>query len=343
MVSISDVAKRAGVSPTTVSHTLSGKRVVSEEVRRRVTDAMRELGYVPSRAAQNLAHGRSRLIALVVPDIANGFFAELARGVEQTAIDASYNVVLCTTGFDHAREVFYLEMIRSRAVDGIVYAAGAPPTTSQLSALLGDLPLVLVDEEVPGSAAPAIVSDNHEGGRLAARHLFDLGHREAVALVAAGELASSRKRWDGFREVWEAETGSTPAVATGGFTAEGGASAVEQVLDRLVDGPATAVFAVNDLMALGAIERMERAGLSVPADVSVVGFDDTPAARYARPKLTTIRQDVAGLGRRACTTLVTALQAPSDEPQPHGQVMPVEQVLPVELVVRESTSERVHP
>lgn len=330
MVSIADVAAHAGVSPTTVSHTLSGKRKVSDQVRARVLAAMAELGYVPSRSAQNLARGATRIIALVVPDISNGFFAELAKGVEQTAILSGYNVLLCTTGFDHARELLYLEMLKSRAVDGVVYSAGSPPSNSELSRVLGDLPLVLVDEEIPGATATAIVSDNRDGGRLAAEHLLALGHRRGVVLAANDELVSSALRVEGFASAWTAH-GADFVVASGGFTEEGGREAVLPYLDALRSGERSCVFAANDLMALGAMDALRSAGLDVPADVSVVGFDDIAPARYSRPGLTTVRQDVGTLGSTAASILVDALAAGH---RPDG----AHTVVPVEFIARESTA-----
>lgn len=334
MVSIADVASRAGVSPTTVSHALSGKRKVSESVRDRVERAMQELGYVPSRTAQSLASGRTRIIGLIVPDISNEFFAELTRGVEMAAVDRGYNVILCTTGFDHAREVHYLTMIRSRAVDGLVYAAGSPPTNSELGDILGNLPLVLVDEEVPGSDAPSFVSDNLTGGRMLAEHLLSLGHRRAVVLAAEGDLVSSDQRVRGFREAWTAAGAEAPPVHTGSFTAEGGRSAIAPHISSLLADDVTAVFAANDLMALGAIEELEQHGVAIPTDLSVVGFDDITAGRFARPRLTTVRQNVAELGARAIEALVAQLDDAAYAPS-----APAERtVLPVTLTVRESSA-----
>ncbi|MCW8220074.1 LacI family DNA-binding transcriptional regulator [Streptomyces griseolus] len=147
-VSIGDVARLAGVSRTTVSHVISGKRPVSDAVEDRVRSAMTELGYAPSRMAQNLASGTTRTMGLLVPDIGNGFFADIAKGVERTAIAGGYNMLLCNTGWNLERELFYLETLKSRAVDGVVYAAGVPAATSQLTGLLGGLPVVAVDEEL---------------------------------------------------------------------------------------------------------------------------------------------------------------------------------------------------
>ncbi len=331
MVSIADVASLAGVSPTTVSHALSGKRKVSPAVQARVRAAVEELGYTPGRSAQSLASGRTRILGLLVPDIGNTYFAELAQGVEQSATAGGYNVLLCTTGFDHERERHALEMIRSRAVDGVVYAAGSPPSTSELAQLLGDLPLVLVDEEIPGADATAFVSDNFEGGRLAAEHLAGLGHRNALVLEANGDLMSSTERVRGFTKAWATIGAPAPCIAGGGFTHEGGRAAIEPFIERFAKGELTALFAVNDLMALGAMDRLRAAGVETPGEVSIVGFDDIKPARYVNPRLTTIRQDVGGLGGSAVNALIAALDRDAPLDGRHH-------VYPVELIERESTA-----
>src|SRR5690606_17797192 len=152
------------------------------------------------------------------------------------------------TGFDHAREKHALEMIRSRAVDGVVYAAGAPPSNSELARLLGDLPLVLVDEEVPGAEATAFVSDNFEGGRLVAEHLLELGHRDVLVLEANANLVSSRERVRGFTEVWTAAGAPAPRIVSGGFTHQGGQAAIAPFGAAFAAGEFTGLFAANDLM-----------------------------------------------------------------------------------------------
>lgn len=331
MVSIADVAARAQVSPTTVSHTISGKRKVSQKVRVKVLAAMEDLGYVPSRSAQNLASGRTRLIGLIVPDIGNEYFAELTRGVEVAAVDRGYNVILCTTGFDLERERLYLSTLRSRAVDGLVYAAGAPPKGTELRKILGDLPTVLVDEQVPESSIPAVMSDNHAGGCLAARHLIALGHHHAVVLGAERDPVSSAERVRGFCETWREAAGSEPVVLSGSFTAQGGRDAVGSHLEALRADNITAIFAVNDLMALGAIEALEDVGVRFPEDMSIVGFDGISAGRFARPRLTTVRQDVGRLGARAVHRLISSLES-EEELQTHVEI------LPVSLSVRDSTT-----
>lgn len=328
MVSIADVAAKAGVSPTTVSHAISGKRKVSEDVKHRVVQAMAALDYVPSRSAQSLALGATRILAVLVPDIGNGFFAKLVKGAEAAAIERGYNILVCGTGYDHAREVQYLEMIRSRAVDGVIYTAGEPPTEVELSEVLGSMPTVLVDEEIAGAEHASVVSDNEHGGRLAAEHLLRLGHRSALVLGVSGVIGSRRAA--GFADAWRAGGGQAIEFTFGSVTAESGRTSAAAYVERIAGGEITAVFASSDLMALGAMELLREHGLSVPSDVSFVGFDDSPDARYCSPALTTVRQDVLGLGTHAVSMLIDELEGSSSG---HAHV-----VLPVQLIERDSAA-----
>lgn len=326
MVSIADVAEKAGVSQTTVSHALSGKRKVSDAVKQRVEAAMAALDYVPSRSAQNLALGMTRILAVLVPDIGNGYFAQLAKGAEAAAIARGYNILVCGTGYDNAREVQYLEMIHSRAVDGVIYTAGEPPTEAELSRVLGGMPTVLVDEEIEGAELASVVSDNEHGGKLAAEHLLALGHRSVLVLGVTGVVGTRRAA--GFRAAWTAGGGDPLEHTLGSVTAESGRECIAPYVERIRNGEFSAVFAGSDLMALGAIEVLREQGLTVPRDVSFVGFDDSTDARYASPALTTVRQDVLGLGGRAVTMLIDELEGITTETQ--------HIVLPVELIERES-------
>jgi len=325
---MADVAKAAGVSITTVSHALSGARQVSEDVRRRVHAAMDELGYVPSRAARNLATGNSHVIGLLVPDIGNSFFAELAKGAERAAIDRGYNMILGNTDFDHARDILYLEAIRSRAIDGLLYAAGSQVTTTEISRSLGDVPLVLVDEEVDGVEAPLVISDNAHGSELVAEHLRDLGHSHALVIGAAPGLRSGESRQRGFVERWRA-SGGIVHIVEGGFTEAGGRLALESARN-LIEGGVTAVFAVNDVMALAAIATLQEWGLSVPEHISVVGFDDIEVARHVTPGLTTVSQHAYSLGTTAAQLLI-------DQLEDGGKTVTARTTLGVEFVERRST------
>jgi DNA-binding LacI/PurR family transcriptional regulator len=328
-VSIADVAQSAGVSRTTVSHVLSGNRPVSEAVSVRVRAAMSDLGYVPSRTARNLARGSTQTIGLLLPDISNSFFADLAKGVEATCIESGFNVLLCNTGWNREREVFYLETLRSRAVDGVLYASGATPVPSTLEELLSGLPVVAVDEALPGVTVTSVSSDNRQGGRIAAEHLLSLGHRGAAVIGVNRELASSAQRLDGFQRQWRKTTGERAQVIAGSFDEDSGARAAAELVPAIRAGQVTAIFATNDLNALGAMTILRNAEIGVPEDCSIIGFDDFIAARHAFPPLTTIRQDATQMGTRAAHALLTQLSG--EEAQRHT-------VLAVELVVRNSTA-----
>ncbi len=321
--SIHQVARRIGVSPTTVSHALSGNRPVNAQTAARVREVVAELGYVPATTARNLRAGRTAVIGLILPDIANTFFSRLARGVEDAANAEGFSIILCDTDFDTAREDRYLDLLRSRFIDGLVYIAGSQAGTRRLGALVSSFPVVLADEDVadlPG--AGRVSADHQQGGRLAGSHLRTLGHRDALVIPGPPGLRSSEDRIIGFREHFP-----DPTVTVGDFTESSGYRAVQ---NALADGVVfTAVFALNDLMAIGAIAALRDAGLDVPGAVSVVGYDDIPLVDRLSPSLTTIRQPAYEIGRLATEQLIGRLN--DDTPF-------VEATLPVELVVRGSTA-----
>jgi LacI family transcriptional regulator len=327
--SIGDVARLAGVSRTTVSHVISGKRPVSKAVANRVRQAVDALGYVPSRAAQNLSRGTTRAVGLLVPDIANGFFADLAKGAEWALTERGYSMVLCNAGFSFERELFYLEMLKSHAVDGVVYAAGVPTKSSELTGVLAGLPVVAADEELGDTAACTVVSDNAAGGRVVADHLTGLGHERGLVIGVNRWLASAMQRVTGFTDGWRRRTGADPDIAYGSFDEDCGYRTACDHLAKITSGRVTALFAVNDLAALGAMRALAEHGLQVPRDCSVVGFDDIYTARHVRPALTTVRQDAVGLGSAAARALLDVLAGTTVEPR---------LVLDVALVERDTTA-----
>lgn len=324
-ISIRDIAAAAGVSPSTVSQVISGKRPVSAATAERVQQAMSRSGYVPSRAAQMLRSGLSRTIGLLVPDVRNSFFADLARGVEDRALDMGYNVVLGNTGFDRDRERRYLDLVRSRSIDGLVYAAGAPPARRFLRSIEQEIPIVLADEEVPGFRSALILSDHHEGGRIVGAHLWEHGHTRVLVVTGPAGLLSSTRRLAGFQEGF---VGVGNEVDIGDFHEQSGYAAVlRHAIGRRF--PFSAIFALNDLMAAGAIQALSSLGLRVPDDVSVVGYDDIPLARQLTPALTTIAQPAYEIGQAAAGQLLRGVI----EGRP---IHPSTHVLDVSLIVRDS-------
>jgi LacI family transcriptional regulator len=244
---------------------------------------------------------------MMVPDICNVFFAELVRAVEDECYRQGYSLVLCNSDDDPAKQVAYLRTLMSKRVDGLVLiAAGADAELARLLAT-SSLPLVVVDREIEGVTADLVEVDHEHGGYLAARHLLDLGHRDIAAIAGPTDIAVSRQRVYGFeralRETKAPRRGEYLVHAS--FTTQGGYEAAKRLL--ALAQPPTAIFACNDLLALGAIRAAREARRKVPEDLSVVGFDDIALAAFVSPRLTTIRQPKARIGELAAQLLIARI------------------------------------
>jgi DNA-binding LacI/PurR family transcriptional regulator len=327
MATIKDVAREAGVSISTVSHSLSGKRPISEPTRRRVLEAVERLGYRPNWNARSLVSGRTRVIGLVVADISNPFYPTAARGVEDVAIERDYSLVICSTDGNERREREYIDVLEARQVDGIVYMAGLG-SNRRLAELVarGGIPVVTADERLRDLDLPGVFLMNERAGAMVADHLAALGHTRLGFIGGPRHLPTVGERLAGFA-AGAASHGL--ALADGWVTyadnrAEGGQLAAAVLM--ALDVPPTAVFVANDMMALGVLEYCRSAGLAVPGDLSVVGVDDLPVARLMG--LTTIHQPMYEIGSTAARLLFGILE--SDD-------RPATVLLQPELVVRTST------
>ncbi len=325
-----DVAARAGVTPSTVSYVVNnGPRSVSTAARERVLKAIDELGYQPSDIARSLRSQRSMTLGLVIPNTANPFYADVARAVEEVGFEHGYTVFLCHSSHLPERERRYAEMLRAKHVDGAIFH----PTTADLRplALLSQagIQAVVLERSVPGFHC--FVADERHGGYLATHHLLSLGHRRIGCIVRTGDLTSSAARVEGYRAAL-AEAGlplDERLTVESDFGFAAGAAAVRQLL-QLPDRP-TALVTHNDIIAIGAIKATVDSGLRVPADLSVVGYDDIAQAAYAVPALTTIAYPKHRMGRAAAKLLLSLLA--DEETLPPATI-----VLPVQLVVRDSTA-----
>jgi LacI family transcriptional regulator len=332
---IGDVARRAGVSTATVSRVLSGLGRARPETRDRVAMAARELDYRPSGIARSLKLRTTRTIGLIVTDIENPYFPELVRAIEDAARAEGYAVLLCNASNDPEREAGYLDLLVERRVDGIVIAASALGAHHREWLAQAPLPVVLVNTVARGIAMPAVTSDNRAGGRQAIDHLLGLGHRRIGHLTAPRNL-DAPERLAGARAAMAAarSTRESLVVVAGDPGVAGGEEAMGDLLDRAAD--VTAVFAYNDLMAIGAMRAIRARGRRVPQDISVVGFDDVALAAYVDPPLTTIVQSTAEMGRWAFDRLGRLLSRPS--PPGNARVDRAVVRLPVRLEIRESTA-----
>lgn len=310
MANIKDVAQHAEVSVTTVSHVVNGTRFVSEIARQRVEEAVRQLGYVPSAVARSLKHNTTRTFGMVIPNNSNPYFAEIIRGVEDRCFAAGYNVILCNSNDDPERQAAYLRVLAEKRVDGLVLVASGSDSVVQAS--LGDIktPLVLLDREVTGMAICDLVEVNHTvGGEIATRHLLELGHPRVACISGPPGLSPSSQRRAGWKQALEQGRVERKEsdLARGDFTARGGYLAM-QVLLRRKPRPA-AVFVCNDLMAFGALNAAREAGIRVPEQLSIVGFDDIELAAFSAPPLTTVVQPKLQIGTLAAELLLERVEA----------------------------------
>lgn len=328
MPTIIDVAAVAGVSTATVSRVLSQPERVAESTRLRVLKVVQSLGYAPNVAARTLRTLRAAKILLTVPDISNPFFASIIRGAEEAARDAGYAVVVGDTRHDPQVEDQYAEMLSRREVDGLIFLGHRLP--DNLSPLLSRpgvaAPVVNGCEYSPDLGVPSVHIDNAAAAGDAVEHLIELGHRDIG--IITGPLISpiSRDRLSGAMEAAERHgLKDRLQVRTGDYSAK---LAFELAGDLLAQN-VSAIFCFSDEMAMGAISAIGHAGLTCPGDVSVVGFDDLPTARFFQPALTTIAQPKGLIGQRTVELLVEILRDPAS---------PVRQItLPHELIVRDST------
>jgi LacI family transcriptional regulator len=329
---IHDVAKKAGVSASTVSHVINQTRHVSDQTRQRVLAIMEEMDYQPNRLARSLRNRRTHTFGVLLPNSANPFFAQVLLGIETECYDHEYNVILGNANDEPQRELAYLEILLSKQVDGVLlvstgaYGEALDLLTSRKA------PVVMVDRS-PGEGYESfqidtVFTQNAEGGRMATEYLLNLGHTRVGCISGPSLLTSSASRVTGYHSALSQAglPADSSLVITGDFQHESGYRACQQLL--ALPEPPTALFVCNDLMAVGAISAIHDAGMLVPNDISVIGFDDIPLASFTFPRLTTISQPAQDLGRLAARLLVERIQNPQAPAQHHR--------LPVRLIERDS-------
>jgi DNA-binding LacI/PurR family transcriptional regulator len=324
---MTDVAKLAGVSHQTVSRVLNGSPQVRAETRERVLLAMQELDYHPNSAARALVTGRSRTLGVVSFDTTLFGPASTLYAIERAAHDAGYFITIVSLeALDRASVLSAVERLRMQGVDGVLVIAPLEGSRDALVALPRDAPLVVV-EAGPADTLPVVAVDQIAGSSLATQHLLDLGHPTVVHIAGRPDFLEAAQRIDGWRATLEAAGADVPPVLVGDWSARTG----YELGRRLVrEGGVTAIFVANDQMALGVLRALHEAGIEIPRQVSVVGFDDIPEAQYYTPPLTTIRQDFAEIGRRSLRLMLDMVETGAAPAAP-ALVMP-------ELVLRSSTA-----
>jgi LacI family transcriptional regulator len=328
-VTIIDIAKRAGVSKSTVSLVISGSPLVKAETRRRVASIADELGYVYNRGAANLRTARSNIVGMVINDLTNPFFAELAVGIEGALQGSGYIPVMANTGENLARQAQVFRTMREHNVAGMILCPAVGTDREALKPIASaGIPIVLAMRRVPGAEICAVVPNNREGARRAVEHLARLGHTRLAFLGGIASMSAFGERSGGFREAVE-RAGlilSPDCLIEALPTKAGGAAAMNQALSMPLRP--TAALCFNDIVAIGAIHALSRQGLKAGEDFAIVGFDDIAEASQMAPPLTTIAVDAKGLGERAARMLLRQIETGSPRIEIH--------VGEARLVVRES-------
>jgi Transcriptional regulators len=305
---IHDVAARAGVSVATVSRVLNGKALVREETSRHVTAAVKSLRYVPNVAARSLSIRCSQTIGIVLPDVHGEFFSEVIRGIDLAARREGYHILVSGSHSDPDQMMKVVDTMRGR-VDGLVIMAPDVPPALLDEVCGRELAVVLLNAS--GAHCDAITIDNYGGAQAMMRHLHELGHTHIAFVRGPEKNADARERLRGYRQTMRSLDASWRRALeyAGDFTEESGFAAGRRIAET---APLpTAVFAANDSMAVGLMAAFVAAGVRVPEAISVVGFDDIPIARYVAPPLTTMRVDIAEMGRRAFALLLDSITNPT--------------------------------
>jgi LacI family transcriptional regulator len=326
-----DVAARAGVSVTSVSHFINKTRPVSESLQTRIEQAMAELDFKPNAVARSLRVKQTKSVGVIVPDSANPFFANVTRSIEKELFAHHYHVILGNSDGNLDTALMYLKVMTERQVDGLIFIdAGASSEVLNNLLRVLSIPIVLVDRIVPGVEVDYVTVTNVKGGFDATNHLLTLGHRRIACLTGPANLPTSADRLAGYVQAL-AEAGiplDESLIYPGDFQIESGYNGACHLLG--LSARPTAIFAANDLMAVGVIRAAADLGLSIPSQLSVVGFDDIPLAKFSTPALTTITQPTSQIGIITANYLLKRIR--------NQNLPPEQQILKTELVIRHTTA-----
>jgi len=308
MTNIKDVANRACVSITTVSHVINETRFVSDTLKKRVLDAMIALNYHPNTLARSLRSGRSRTIGLVIPDISNLFFAEISRKIEDKGYENGYSVILCNTDDDREKEKSYIDVLLEKQVDGFIFISAGAAKYNLLDKLEVGIPIVVADRDIPDLSSDVVLIDNHGGGYEATRYLANLNHQRIACITGPSLMTPSALRVEGYRDALN-DSGipiDESLICQGDFRYESGEICMRNLLNNA--NPPSAVFVCNDMMALGAIRAIHEAGIKIPDQISLIGFDNIPLSRTSYPALTTMAQPILDMAKISVDLLDERIQ-----------------------------------
>lgn len=312
-VTIYDVAKAANVSIATVSKVINNTGNISDKTRQKVKRIMKELDYYPNMLASALMGKQTKTIGLLIPDLVNPFFSELARRIEDRGHELGYNIVICNTDYDSAKENKYLLLLKQKRVDGFILASGFEDLKKVEELIKEEIPVVIVARDFPMFSVNAVAIDDFMGGYVAANHLIELGHQNMG--VVARDLWSNRERLRGFHYALESHglqiNKNFDFIKDINDHIKAGRHMTEKYLTG--DNRPTAIFACNDLLAAGVIQMAKEWGLQIPEDLSVIGFDNTSIATVIDPPLTTVAQPIESMGREVMDLMVSIINGEKEE------------------------------
>ena len=329
-LTIAEIARRAGVSKTTVSRVLNNRPDVDQDTRQRILDLIKETGYVPRAAAVSLAAGRTGLVGLLAPSLLRPWTLQIIQGIADAIESTEYEFLLYTTSMADRNQETYARALTSGLTDGLIVILPRGLGMEHLAELRRQsFPIALIDYRGQELDAPSVVAANTSGARKAVEHLVSLGHRRIGIITGLMDLGCSKDRLDGYRQTLRNANleVSSDLIVPGDFSEPSGYEGMHQLMS--LPNPPTAVFSSNDEMALGAMRAANELGLSIPEDVSLVGFDAVPMSQFTTPSLTTVRQPMFDMGRQAAEMLLQQIDG--------KELSESRVVLPTELIVREST------
>ena len=328
-ITIKDVARESGVNISTVSRALNNGYGVNSQTRNHVMAVATRLNYRPNRIARGLVTGRSHSLGLILSDIRNPFFAEVARGAEDAAHAGRCDLVLCNSDLDPDKQMQYVRSLLEKRVDGIIMNSVSMLSREQQAQLASSgVPIVLLNRPASNHTFSTVCADNQAGGALAARYLLGLGHRKIAHLTGPRQHGNLSDRARGFMRALEsAQDPVRPIVLRGKFNFDGGAELAEKLLEKHPE--VTAIFAANDVMAFGVVQTVIRRGLRIPHDLSLIGFDNLEFSMIVHPPLTTIHQPKYQMGSAAVEILLRLAREKQKQIPEHRR-------LGVELIERQS-------
>lgn len=328
MANIQQVAKRAGVSVATVSRVLNGKDKVTAKTKQKVEEAIQDLNYEPSMLGRNLRNSESRIVLILIPSISNPFYFDIIKGIENMALSQNYNILLCETDSKPEKEEIYFDLLRKKMADGVISMDPAV-NVETLKELAENYAIIQCSEYGGGIGIPYVTIDSEEASYRAVKHLIQIGHQKIALMNSDEKFLYARERRMGYERALQEHgipLNQDRIFYTQELGFEQGQLAMKKIL-QLEDRP-TAVFAVSDLLAIGALKEINAAGLHVPKDMAVVGFDKIDFSNMTNPALTTVAQPMYKMGTVAARMLIDKIQGKAVDSV----------VLGHELVIRESTT-----